>query len=100
MKNDIEKRHHCISSWMNKAELKELDNRIGRMRRGAYVRQALLGRPPAVVPEVNLQVYAELARSASNLNQIALRLNMREHVEMRDVLSALRDYRIKLISAQ
>lgn len=99
MNNNIEKRHHCVSSWMNKAELNDLDSRIGDMRRGTYVRHALLRKPPVVVPEVNRQVYAELARSASNLNQIALRLNMREHVEMTEVLTALRDFRIKLITA-
>lgn len=97
MIGDIEKRRHCVSMYVNPRELKELDRRRGRIRRGAYVRQSLLDKPPAVIPELNRQAYAELARSASNLNQIARQLNIGDQVEMQSVLNALREFRVKLI---
>lgn len=97
MKTNIEKRQHCVSVRMNSVELDELDKRRGRMRRGTYVRQSLLGSPPPIIPEINRKAYSELARSASNLNQIALRLNQRHDYEIQDVLNALRDFRIQLI---
>ena len=96
---DKEKRHHCVSMRMNKSELKELDRRRDRMQRGAYVRQALLGKTPAIIPEINRQAYSELARSASNLNQIARHLNSGGQADVHEIVMALIEFRSKLIGA-
>lgn len=99
MKSDIEKRRHCISVYMNSDELKRMNKQRGKVRRGTYLRQIFNGSLPAMVPEVNQKAYSELARSASNLNQIAHHLNIDDHVEMQETLDALRDFRLKLIGA-
>lgn len=92
------KRNHCISTRVNSAELEALDLKRHGMQRGAFLRACFLSSIPPLVPEINKKLWQELARSASNLNQIALRLNMQNHVEMNEVLDALRDFRITLIS--
>lgn len=74
------KRTHTISVRVNAGEYATLDARrdaAGRKEMGAYVRQAVLAqRPPhAVVPAVNREAWVALARTASNLNQLAAHLN-------------------------
>ena len=87
-----------MSTRLNKAELEALDNRRDGKRRGAYLRACFLGNAPAPVPEINKKVWRELARAAANLNQIAIKLNLHDDVELRDVQAALRNFRINLIS--
>lgn len=96
----MNKRTHCISSRLNADELDRLDQVRGRIRRGTYMRLLFNDSLPAPVPEVNRQAYAQLARSASNLNQIAHRLNMSQHIEMQEALDALRDFRARLLEAR
>lgn len=66
-------RTHTVSVRLSDAELAVLDERreLVRMRRGEYLRAAALHRLPQVVPAINRQQWAELARLAANLNQIA-----------------------------
>jgi DNA invertase Pin-like site-specific DNA recombinase len=51
----------------------------------------------ALVPEINRQAYAELSRSASNLNQIARRLNQKGKVEIEEIYKALQGFRLSLL---
>ncbi len=73
------KRVHMVSSRLSAAELAMLDERRAafRMRRGEYLRAAALQRDlPPTIPAINREQWAELARLAANLNQIARALNM------------------------
>lgn len=73
-------RTHTISVRVNAAEYAALAARrdaVGMREMGAYLRTAVLAqRPPqAVVPVVNRQAWQDLARTASNLNQLTTHLN-------------------------
>ncbi len=73
-------RTHTLSVRVNAAEYAALTARrdaVGMREMGAYLRTAVLAqRPPqAVVPVVNRQAWQELARTASNLNQLTAHLN-------------------------
>ncbi len=73
-------RTRTLSVRVNVAEYVELAARrdaVGMREMGAYLRTAVLAqRPPqAVVPTVNRQAWQELARTASNLNQLTAHLN-------------------------
>jgi len=74
------KRIYTISVRVHAGEYATLDARrdaAGIKEMGAYVRQAVLAQrpPPAVVPAVNREAWVALARTASNLNQLAAHLN-------------------------
>jgi len=92
------KRNVTVSMRANDSELSILDDRRGKMQRGAYLRMLLLGTEPKQVPEVNIECWQELSRSASNINQIAIKLNVNDDVDLDEVREALADFRMKLIS--
>lgn len=94
------KRQHCVSCRLSPDELTELDKRRGKKQRGAWLRDSALGRDSAFVPEFNRQAYQELARAASNLHHVAKNLNMKNHVEINEIKSALADFRKSLIEAK
>ncbi len=71
-----EKRNHCVSSWHNPAELAQLDSQRGKLARGEYLRCAALDKLPPTIPELNQVAWVELARVASNLNQLAKACNI------------------------
>lgn len=91
------KRNHCVSVRMNSEELRRLNIVRGKIRCGTYLRLMFNESSPVSVPEINQQAYAELARSASNLNQIAHHLNSKGDIEVTQVLNALRDFRLMII---
>jgi len=70
-----ELRSHCVSSRFAPSELATLDERRGKIPRGEYVRRCTFGTPPVPIPQPNVERYAELARAAGNLNQIARKVN-------------------------
>jgi hypothetical protein len=91
-------RNHCVSVYLDPTEIERLDNARQKMRRGTYLRSLFLGHElPVPIPEINRQAYTELARSASNLNQITHRLNMKQQVEITEILSVLREFRNHLL---
>ena len=90
-------RTHCVTTRLNDEELEELKRRKGNIPYGVYVRQVLLGRPPKQVPEVNRKAYAETARWASALNQIARKLNMGEDVDISEISRVLSAFRQSLL---
>ncbi|MNO01967.1 hypothetical protein D3C81_2222460 [compost metagenome] len=61
--------------------------------------QAFAGKTPysVKVPEINLQAYAELARAAANLNQIAKAMNEGAPLELQQIQEALHAFRLALI---
>ena len=70
-----DKRGHCVSVRLNRGELAQLDGVRGRFQRGQWLRMAALDQLPPMVPVVNAQAWAELARLAANLNQAQLAIN-------------------------
>lgn len=91
-------RTHCVSTRFDPEELAALDRWRGRMRRGQFVRHCLFSTAkPVVVPEVNRTAWAELARVAGNLNQLARHLNTGGAAEVREVLAEVQAVRQKLI---
>jgi hypothetical protein len=70
-----ELRLHSVSCRLTDAELALLDERRGQVSRGEWLRRAALSRPPRVVPTVNTEAWAELARVGSNINQMTRALN-------------------------
>jgi hypothetical protein len=66
-----EKRNHCVSVRLNASELAQVDGWRGRVQRGEYLRHAAFKTLPVVVPEINREAWAEMARVGSNLNQLA-----------------------------
>lgn len=94
-----DKRRHSVSVRLNDAELARLDalREPVRMQRGEYLRAAALHRLPPSIPAVNRQAWAELARTAANLNQLAHRLNAGETLALDEVRAAVDDFRRRLI---
>jgi len=72
-----QKRGHIAAGRLNAEEFARVEEWRSRvkMRRGEYVRAALLNKLPPVVPEVNRQAWVELGRLASNLNQLQAAIN-------------------------
>lgn len=91
-------RVYTVSSRMSKKELAELDRRRGRVRRGAFLRNLFLGkREPKQIPEVNRERYAETARWAANLNQIARMMNAGGEIDVTEVQRILAGFRLSLL---
>ncbi len=101
-------RTHCVSVRLAPAELAELDRQRGPYRRGEWLRLAWQrALPPAPPPELNRRAWAELARAAANLNQLAHHLNglavagaEPTAADVTEVARALADFRAALIGAQ
>ena len=74
-KPEHEQRRHAVSCRLTDAELARLDSLRGVVSRGEWLRLAAMSRPPRIVPEINKVAWADLARSAGNLNQITRAVN-------------------------
>lgn len=97
-----DKRRHSVSVRLNDAELARLDalREPVRMQRGEYLRAAALHRLSPSIPAVNRQAWAELARTAANLNQLAHRLNAGDALPLAEVRAALDAFRRDLIGVR
>lgn len=76
-----------------------LDERRSNFQRGEWLRMAALEKLPPTVPAINAQAWAELARAAANLNQIARALNAGEKIERGGLRDQLNRFRAALIGA-
>lgn len=94
-----QRRKHCVSVRLNVAELAMLDERRSNFQRGEWLRMAALEKLPPTVPAINAQAWAELARAAANLNQIARALNAGEKIERGGLRDQLNRFRAALIGA-
>ena len=92
-----EKREHCVSVRLNAAELAVLDSRRKKMRAGAWLRAAALETPPVIIPEINKQAWAALGNAASNLNQIARKLNSDGDLDIIKISKELAAFRFALL---
>lgn len=95
------KRDHCVSVRLNVGELAKLDMERGKTPRGEWLRLAWeCALPPAPAPELNREAWVELSRAASNLNQLAKRLNEGGEAEAQEILAELAGFRAALIGAK
>ena len=94
-------RDRCVSVRLNLAELEWLDRvrEPAKMQRGEYLRAAAKGKLPTTIPPINVEAWAELARSAANLNQIAKHLNSGERVALTQIILSLEAFRRDIIGA-
>lgn len=79
------RRGHRISIYLCFSEYQELTQRLGHgaildqpvlsRRLSRYIRELAFDRHPPVVPEINRQAWANLARLAGNINQISHAIN-------------------------
>ena len=91
-------RNITVSSRFSPSEAQELDRRRGKVRRGTFLRNLFLGKKePRQIPGVNVEAYAETARWAANLNQIARSLNSAEVPDIREIQRTLAGFRRSLI---
>lgn len=92
-------RNHCISVRVSADELARLDAERCRQPRGAYLRACWLRLPaPLIVPDVNRLAWQALARSASNLNQLAAAYNQGDMPELQAIRQELAAFRSALLS--
>jgi len=83
---------------MSPAELRELDRRRGKIRRGTFLRNLYLGKKePRQIPEANRERYAETARWAANLNQLTRVLNAGGEVDLVELQRILSAFRLSLL---
>lgn len=95
-----EKREHCVSVRLNVGELDKLDDRRGPFQRGEWLRMAALDKLPPTIPAINSQAWAELARAAANLNQLARAVNAGATIEKGGLRDQLNEFRAALIGAR
>jgi len=94
------RRTKTIAIRFSEAELEVLDRQRGTRKRGAFLREMLLGLPaPQPIPEVNQDAYNASARWAANLNQIARRLNADEkyEVNINELKELIKGFRLALL---
>jgi hypothetical protein len=88
---------HCVSVRFSAEEMERVDRLRGRVPRGTWCRKAVLGRPIPVIPEPCRTAYAETARWASALSQIAYHLNRGEVPEVEEIRKELSGFRRSLL---
>lgn len=91
-----------VNVRLSVAELAQLDAaRAGvKMQRAEYLRQAWAGVLPTMIPEINREAWASLARVVGNLNQYQHKINAGEASgHDPEVIQALAD-QVQLLRAQ
>lgn len=92
-------RTNCVSVRLNDSELAMLEQKRGKLMRGEWLRMAALDHLPPTIPGLNQKAWIELARAASNLNQIAANLNRDDLVDVQVIQNELVAFRNKLLGA-
>lgn len=101
---DDQKRRHAVTCRLTDSEVEKVDGLRGQVTRGEFIRRAALLRAPRPIPTLNLERWQELARTASNLNQISAGINSGKivgvTVDLTDLRAALDDVRAALIGLE
>ena len=92
------KRDYCVSVRLHSDEVAILDSRRQRNQRGSYMRAILLDKTPPVIPAINQQLHKDLGRGLGNLATLATSMRAGQYVELPEVLQAVRDLRLILIT--
>lgn len=93
-------RRHAVTCRLTDSELERCDANRGELTRGEWLRIGALDSLPVVVPALNREAYAELAKAAGNMNQLARKLNSGDLVELDQVRAELAAFRLALIGAR
>ena len=100
-KSAEDKREKRVSIYLTDVEYAELLKRVKSKRElSVYARHQLFAGKKAYcvsVPEINLQAYRELGQAASNLNQIARKLNASNIIDLDKLQDVLTAFRLALI---
>lgn len=101
-------RERRLSVYVTETEYQALEKQaqaVG-MKVPAYLRETAFKRIPKSVPKLNQEAWAQLSKSAANLNQIAHRLNAFEQgdrgtmPELQELRESLANFRLALIGAK
>ena len=92
------KRDYCVSVRLHADEVAILDSRRQRNQRGSYLRAVLLYKAPPVIPQVNQQLHRDLGRALGNLSTLATSMRGGSYIELQDVLAAVRDLKMLLVT--
>jgi len=91
-------RKHGVTCRLTDAERDFVDRARGAdeggkaaVTRGEYIRLAALKAPPRVVPEINREAWAELARVSANLNQAMAAYNKSGDLKAGPAIKGVRD---------
>ena len=96
-----EKRTHCVSVRFRISDLERLDADRGKLTRGSYIYSLYLhGKPPSILPKINLEQWQKLSRVSSNLNQIAHHLNAGGGRLETDILDVLQETKSCLVECR
>lgn len=93
------KQRHQVNSRLNDFEILQVDKLRGNVSRGEYLRRAAFNNAPQIIPEINLEAWSSLSRSASNLNQLAKNSHSIS-LEISEILEELAAFRLALIGAK
>jgi hypothetical protein len=97
-KSAPDKRQHLVACRLTDAEQAQLERGRGALSAGEWLRTlALARRLPRAIPEINLEAYRALARSASNLNQLTRRANAAGRLEIAALAATLATFRAALL---
>lgn len=100
-KTDDKKQSVPVMLRLTEDEINALDEARGSTPRGTYIRNVYLQRGGMQsIPTVNRDAYAQLARSAANINQLARYLNGGGEAEAIEIARELADFRRKLIGVR
>lgn len=90
-----------FSIRLTDTEFEEIKTRAGTenpKQIADYIRKCSLNKKlPNKIPEINRDAWVALSRSASNINQIAKRVNRNEYVSEMEVMGELEGFRLLLI---
>lgn len=98
-------RSHCVSVRLNDEELKLLNEKRGRHRKGEWVRLALIEKLPVTVPPINLEAWKSLSEISQKLNKLVAHLDSKSHessltkTELFVVKRQISELRLNLITA-
>lgn len=95
-----QKRNKRVSVYLSDTEYAELMRRVPHAEICDYIRaQVFAGKTPyrVAIPEINLKAYSEMGRVASNINQIARKLNAADIIDLSQLQAEVDALRLALI---
>lgn len=97
-KKPEERRTHNVGLYLSDSEVERLDALRDplHMARGEYLRCAALARLPRAVPEINRELYGDLGKALSNLNQLTRMAHQFGGVDERLLLGRLESLRAEV----
>lgn len=98
----LKKRNKRVSVYFSDIEYEKLISITGDKKLASeHLRNSGLSNTSyrVVIPEMNREAYASLARLSANLNQIARSINVGDSIEIDEIQNVLKSLRLSLIGA-